>query len=274
MKKRPRSVTLVVQRDGYTKTRTIRIPLWALRLGTWTLALVAVLLLTVIVLYGPMVRAAARVPGMERELARLKTENGRVRELSAALDSAESRYSQVRQMMGGGIVRDPVVNSSGLPIAPPIRARLASVKGEVSLGPSIPRRWPLDETGYITRGQVKAGGRDEAHPGIDIAVAVGSLVRASGGATVGQAGEDPEYGFFVLLDHPEGYQTMYGHLSRILVTQGGTVSTGEVIGLSGNTGRSSAPHLHFEIRQRSSSLDPLTMVKEGADGHLQQYRTR
>ena len=138
-----------------------------------------------------------------------------------------------------------------------------SASAELTSGPSTPRHWPLDETGYITRGQVKAGGRDEAHPGIDIAVSVGSLVRASGGAIVRQAGEDPEYGFFVLLDHPEEYQTMYGHLSRILVTQGATVETGEVIGLSGNSGRSTAPHLHFEIRQHGQSLDPLTMVKEG-----------
>jgi murein DD-endopeptidase MepM/ murein hydrolase activator NlpD len=217
----------------------------------------------VIALYGPLVRAAARVPGMERELARLKSENARVRELSAALDSAESRYSQVRQMMGGAIVRDPVVSSSGLPIAPPIRARLASTSVDLIAGLTTPGRWPLDETGYLTRGQVKAGGRDEPHPGIDIAVPGGSLVRASGGATVAQAGEDPEYGFFVLLEHPEEYQTMYGHLSRILVTQGASVTRGEVIGLSGNTGRSTAPHLHFEIRRNGSSLDPLTMVKEG-----------
>jgi murein DD-endopeptidase MepM/ murein hydrolase activator NlpD len=214
-------------------------------------------------LYGPLVRAAARVPGRERELARLQTENARVRELSAALDSAESRYSQVRQMMGGEIVRDPVVSASGLPIAPAIRARLASTTADLVGGATLPRGWPLDETGYITRGQVKAGGRDEAHPGIDIAVSVGSLVRASGGATVAQAGEDPEYGFFVLLEHPEDYQTMYGHLSRILVTPSSTVAAGQVIGLSGNTGRSTAPHLHFEIRQHSASLDPLTMVKEG-----------
>ena len=263
MKKRPRSVTLVIQRDGATRTRNIRIPLWAVRLGIGTVSLLCLLLLIVIALYGPLVRAAARVPGMERELARLKTENARVRELSAALDSAESRYSQVRQMMGGAIVRDPVVSASGLPISPPIRARLASAPADLPQGLSLPRQWPLDETGYITRGQVKAGGRDEAHPGIDIAVSVGSLVRASGGATVAQAGEDPEYGFFVLLDHPDQYQTMYGHLSRILVTQSATVASGEVIGLSGNTGRSSAPHLHFEIRQRGSSLDPLTLVKEG-----------
>jgi murein DD-endopeptidase MepM/ murein hydrolase activator NlpD len=263
MKKRPRSVTLVIQRDGATKTRNVRIPLWILRLGIGAVGIVCLLLVIVITLYGPLVRAAARVPGMERELARMQAENSRVRELSAALDSAESRYSQVRQMMGGEIVRDPVVSASGLPIAPAIRARLASTAVDLTGGLTTPRRWPLDETGYITRGQVKAGGRDEAHPGIDIAVSVGSLVRASGGATVVQSGQDPEYGFFVLLEHPEDYQTMYGHLSRILVTSGSAVAAGEVIGLSGNTGRSTAPHLHFEIRQRGSSLDPLTMVKEG-----------
>jgi murein DD-endopeptidase MepM/ murein hydrolase activator NlpD len=263
MKRRSRAVTLVIQRDGTTRSRSIRIPLWGLRVGTWAAGFATLLLLLLVVLYGPMVRAALRVPGMERELTRLRTENARVRELSAALDSAQSRYSQVRQMLGGTIVPDPVTSSSGLPVAPPIRAQLASSPIELTLGPSVPRRWPLDEAGYITRGQVKAGGRDEAHPGIDIAVSVGSLVRASGGATVKQTGEDPEYGLFVLLEHPDEFQTMYGHLSRTLVTLGETVTSGQVIGLSGNSGRSTAPHLHFEIRQRGASLDPLTMVKEG-----------
>jgi murein DD-endopeptidase MepM/ murein hydrolase activator NlpD len=203
---------------------------------------------------------------MERELVRLRAENTRVRQLSAALDSAESRYAQVRQMMGGEIVRDPVAMSSALPVAPPIRARLASATTTTTTpgtGVNLPRHWPLDEAGYITRGQVKAGGRDEAHRGIDIAVAVGSLVRATGGGTVREAGEDPEYGLYVLLEHADEYQSMYGHLSRIIVTANATVVPGEVIGLSGNSGRSTAPHLHFEIRQRSLSLDPLSMVKEG-----------
>ncbi len=263
MKSRSRSVTVLIQKDGRTKTHTFRIRLWTLRLGAWLLALVAVLLLLLVVLYGPMVRAAASVPGMQRELSRMKAENARVRELSAALDSAESRYAQVRQMMGGEIVRDRLTITSSLPVAPPIRARLVSGPAPLNPGIGIPQYWPLDETGYITRGQVKAGGREEAHPGIDIAVSVGSLVRASGGATVGQAGEDPEYGLFVLLEHAAGYQTMYGHLSRIVVTANATVAPSEVIGLTGNSGRSTAPHLHFEIRQQGQSLDPQTMVKEG-----------
>jgi murein DD-endopeptidase MepM/ murein hydrolase activator NlpD len=262
-RRRSRAITVVVQRDGTTKTTSVRLPLWALRVGSVAAGILAFVLLMLTALYGPLVRAAARVPGMQRELARLNAENIRVRELSAALDSAESRYAQVRQMMGGTIVRDPLAMSSQLPVAPPIRARLVSSPAESLTGVSLPRQWPLDEPGYITRGQVKAGGRDEAHPGIDIAVAIGSLVRASGGATVRQTGQDPEYGLFVLLDHPDDYQTMYGHLSRILVTAEATVAPGEVIGLSGNSGRSTAPHLHFEIRRRGLSLDPMTMVKEG-----------
>src|SRR3712207_8147755 len=88
-KKRSRSITLVIQRDGTTRTRTIRIPIWTLRLGIWASALVGALLVLITALYGPLVAAAARVPGMERELARLRAENTKVRELSAALDSAE-----------------------------------------------------------------------------------------------------------------------------------------------------------------------------------------
>jgi murein DD-endopeptidase MepM/ murein hydrolase activator NlpD len=105
---------------------------------------------------------------------------------------------------------------------------------------------------------------DEAHPGIDIAVPSGALVRAAGGGTVVQSGVDDQYGSFVIVQHPEGYQSVYGHLSRLLVKADDTVAAGQVIGLSGNSGRSSAPHLHFEIRRDQQSLDPLTLVKEGS----------
>jgi murein DD-endopeptidase MepM/ murein hydrolase activator NlpD len=168
-------------------------------------------------------------------------------------------------MIGADIVRDPLATTSNLPLAPALRARVASEPSPPGPGPTVPREWPLAEPGYVTRGQVQLGAadKDEAHPGLDIAVPIGTQVRASGGATVNQIGDDPEYGLYVLLDHPEEYQTMYGHLSRIIVTDGQNVEAGEVIGLSGNSGRSTAPHLHFEIRQRGTSLDPRTMVKQG-----------
>jgi MFS family permease len=84
------------------------------------------------------------------------------------------------------------------------------------------------------------------------------------GKLVIAAGSDADYGLFVRLRHPDGYETMYGHASRLLVRDGATVLAGQVIALSGSTGRCTAPHLHFEIRRGGRSVDPLSMVKEGS----------
>jgi murein DD-endopeptidase MepM/ murein hydrolase activator NlpD len=164
-------------------------------------------------------------------------------------------------MVGADIGPEPFALSSHLTVAPAIFATSPS-PGAPDSGATVPRRWPLDERGFITRGQAGAGSTEEEHPGIDIAVPVGSVVRAAGGGVVLQTGAQAEYGNFVLLEHPQGYQSMYGHLSRILAIQGTRVAPGEVIALSGNTGRSSAPHLHFEVRLNGMSIDPGTLVKE------------
>jgi murein DD-endopeptidase MepM/ murein hydrolase activator NlpD len=265
MKSRPRGVTVVIQRDGTTRSQNLRFSIWTLRLGALAGASLLAGLGLLAILYFPMVRAAARVPGLERQVARLEAENAMVRQLSVALDSAELRYEQLRRMIGADIVRDPLAINATLPLAPALRARVGAESEPPGPGPTVPREWPLAERGYVTRGQVQGGSAsaEETHPGLDIAVPVGTMVRASGGARVNQIGDDPEYGSYVLLDHPEEYQTMYGHLSRIIVTDGQTVEAGEVIGHSGNSGRSTAPHLHFEIRRRGTSLDPRTMVKQG-----------
>jgi murein DD-endopeptidase MepM/ murein hydrolase activator NlpD len=265
MKGGSRGVTVVVQRDGATRSQTYRLPLWALRLSAFGGASLLAGLGLLGILYFPVARAAVRVPGLERQVSRLQAENALVRQLSVSLDSAELRYEQLRGMIGADIVRDPLAIRSTLPLAPALRARVGDEAVPPGPGPTVPREWPLAERGYVTRGQIQvdADSRDEPHPGLDIAVPVGTMVRASGGATVNQIGDDPEYGLYVLLDHPEEYQTMYGHLSRIIVTGGQQLEAGEVIGLSGNSGRSTAPHLHFEIRQRGASLDPRAMVKQG-----------
>lgn len=147
--------------------------------------------------------------------------------------------------------------------APDLVARVPGSSPVYEPGPSAPSHWPVDVPGYVTRGQVRPGDQSETHPGIDIALAVGTQIRASGGGTVVMAGTDTSYGLFVLLRHPDGYESMYGHASRLLVRENDEVSAGQVIALSGSTGRSTAPHLHFEIRRGGRSLDPLTLVKEG-----------
>ncbi len=261
-----RYVTIVIHSDGSIPSRTYRLPRWAARsLLGGAIGLGAAILLG-LALYLPMAAAAARVPGLVRQVERLEDENRKIGELVAALNRAERRYDRIRGMMGADIVPDPVQLASSLPVAPAIRARPIGQTALYETGLSQPSHWPLEEPGFVTRGQAADGVAGstggEAHPGIDIAVPIGSPVRASGGGTVLQTGDDPEYGIFVLLEHPGGLQSMYGHLSRAAVLPGQAVDAGGVVGLSGNTGRSSAPHLHFEIRRDGKPIDPRTLVKE------------
>ncbi len=258
---RPR-ITFMVHRDGELESRTIRMPVWLFKiLAGVGVAFLAGLLLAG-ALYAPLVRTAAKVPGLRADLTRLEGENAMVRELAAALDSAERRYQRLREMVGADIVPEPVALAYALPLAPGVHAAIPGGGRALESGPSAPVHWPLDPPGYVTRGMVAPGGTEEPHTGLDIAVTIGTPVHAAGGGTVLETGSDEEYGNFVVLGHPDGYQSKYGHLSRILVNPGDTVPAGGVIALSGNSGRSSAPHLHLEIRRGDLTIDPLTMVKE------------
>jgi murein DD-endopeptidase MepM/ murein hydrolase activator NlpD len=158
----------------------------------------------------------------------------------------------------------PTGGEERLYVAPPMLARVPTRADTAApAGPTRPSRWPLSVSAYRTRGLAEGDPNQEEHAGIDLAVPVGSDVRAAGGGRVEEAGADSAYGLYVLLEHADGYETMYGHLSRVLVVQGDAVREGQVIALTGNTGRSTAPHLHFEIRLNGRSIDPLTLVKEG-----------
>lgn len=261
MSARPRRfVTVMVHRDGALESHTLRLPLWVVRGLLGTAAVVTVLWLLGVVLYGPIVRTAARVPGMEREIARLTAENRQVTQLATQLARMEQRYEQVRTMLGGNIVPPRPVSTGPLIVTFPLTAREPGRPSRYERGPSIPTHWPLEEAGVVTRGQV--GGGDDTHPGLDVAVPMGTAIRAAGGGTVAQAGDDTEYGRYVLITHPDGYQSMYGHASRVLVVPGQFVPAGEVIGLSGSTGRSTAPHLHFEIRRNGRAIDPRSIVRQ------------
>lgn len=100
-------------------------------------------------------------------------------------------------------------------------------------------------------------GASTYHKGVDWAVPTGTTVVASNGGTVAFAGWASGYGYAVYINHSDGRQTRYGHLSKVLVKSGQTVEQGQVIAKSGNTGRSTGPHLHFEIRIGGTAVDPL-----------------
>jgi murein DD-endopeptidase MepM/ murein hydrolase activator NlpD len=99
------------------------------------------------------------------------------------------------------------------------------------------------------------------HAGIDIVMNSGTPVRAAMSGRVSNTGYNANYGNYVILSHADGYQTLYGHLTSILAQEGAPVDQSTVIGLSGNTGYSTGPHLHFGLFRRSLALNPLKFLK-------------
>lgn len=99
-------------------------------------------------------------------------------------------------------------------------------------------------------------GKTKSHTGIDIASNQGTAVYASDGGSVTLAGWNGGYGNCIMIDHGNGYVTLYGHLSSISVSVGQTVSQGATIGAVGSTGNSTGPHLHFEVLKNGTRIDP------------------
>jgi len=263
--------------DDATASRSLRLPLWTVQAAFGALGLLAAGVLAVLALWAPIVRAATRAHTLERRVHELERDNAEIGRLALALDSVEAGYRQLRVMVGADPRPAPAGAPPGsaaapAPTAPALEARSAPV-----VSPLVPgriERWPLDVRGYVTRGTTTgtttgtaagtapADPAAEPHEGLDIAVPTGTLVRAAGAAVVARAGTDSIFGRHALLEHAGGYTTLYAHLARLVVRAGDTVAAGRTVGLSGNSGRSSAPHLHFEVRRAGRPVDPLTLIQE------------
>lgn len=118
----------------------------------------------------------------------------------------------------------------------------------------IPENWPLSSPVSVPYGYRPERGR--FHSGVDLDAEVGVPVEAAGAGKIIRAEWYAGYGMCVDIEHANGYVTRYGHLSQIYVTKGQWVEVGEWIGANGNTGNSSAPHVHFEVHQNGHSIDP------------------
>ncbi len=110
-------------------------------------------------------------------------------------------------------------------------------------------------------------GEQEFHNGLDIGAAEGTLVRAARDGVVAEAGKSDILGSYVVISHPGGWQTVYGHLSSVRVILDQKVGAGAEIGRVGRTGRATGSHLHFEVRRKGNATDPfplLAVAKPGA----------
>jgi murein DD-endopeptidase MepM/ murein hydrolase activator NlpD len=125
-----------------------------------------------------------------------------------------------------------------------LETRRVTSERQVRARELLATRWVSPIQGTLTQ----HFGGPEPHPGIDIAAPYGTSIFAAHRGTVVYAGWESGYGNFVMIQHENGVVTAYGHQAKILVSVGQKVETGQIIGLEGSTGRSTGPHLHFEVR--------------------------
>lgn len=106
-------------------------------------------------------------------------------------------------------------------------------------------------------------GSPALHSGLDFRAPMGSEARVTAAGTVVSAGWNGGYGRMVEVEHAGGFTTRYGHLSKILVKKGQQLSVGDAVGKVGSTGRSTGPHLHYEVRRNGDALNPVRFLKAG-----------
>ena len=194
---------------------------------------------------------------LERRLEESTAQISRIHSLEAQLLETEVLLLKMGGMVGAAdllpdsLAGRPSSGDAARELAPPSRSSLH--RGEMEMLRSMPSAWPL--RGWITQEFQGRHGPDY-HAGMDIAAEAGAPVRAAGEGVVLVAGWNDEYGNFVLLDHGFGVTSLYGHNSHLAVKKEDRVEQGDIIAYSGNTGRSTAPHLHFEIRRNGIPEDP------------------
>ncbi|MDD5528397.1 MAG: M23 family metallopeptidase [bacterium] len=129
---------------------------------------------------------------------------------------------------------------------------------------ATPSVWPAQGSITSNFGWRRMGGSSEFHSGMDIANNVGTPVLATAAGVITRVEDAGRLGLCVEIDHGFGYRTLYGHLSRTKVSLSKKVNRNEVIGYMGSTGRSTGPHLHYEVRVSGESSPPLNYIIPGA----------
>jgi len=142
--------------------------------------------------------------------------------------------------------------------------KISTIERSLFLGTAFfsPIQYGKATSGFGTRRNPFNDRRMEFHKGIDMGCHSGTRVHAARSGEVVFSGYQEGYGNLVIVEHEFGYRSYYGHLSKRLVKNGQRVKPGEIIAMSGNTGRSTGPHLHFEIRKNGRAMNPMTFLKK------------
>jgi murein DD-endopeptidase MepM/ murein hydrolase activator NlpD len=227
--------------------------------------LLTILLVVVLVLsftYGRVLVTAERALALENENQELHAQVAQIDSLKLELLNLQAMSIQIKGMLGVTMSSEDSVLVANL--SPAQSSAIETEEDMDGVGEqeqkqmldALPSMWPV--RGYVTRGFRVTGGEKNAayHPGIDIAAERNTPVLAAAEGVVESSHFDDTYGWMVELDHGYGMSTLYGHCTRNLVNVGDRVTRGKTIATVGSTGKSTAPHLHFEVRKNGVPVDP------------------
>jgi murein DD-endopeptidase MepM/ murein hydrolase activator NlpD len=213
----------------------------------------------------------------EFENQRLRTENDRQRQELEKLNNRVEKVEDTSRKLAeksGVVQEEPLSTGTGGPELPldemglaTLAAKMSRLEEDMRAYEAVLRKrgytptiWPVDgklEGGFGGRRNPFGGSGYEFHTGQDIEAPMGTSVVAGASGRISFVGWQNGYGQLVVLDHGGGLSTRYGHLSHIDVELGQQVSRGQLVGKVGSTGRSTGPHLHYEVRINDEPVDPM-----------------
>jgi murein DD-endopeptidase MepM/ murein hydrolase activator NlpD len=271
-----KQVDILIVPQGSQRSFKFKLSLLTFRIFLGLAAFLLIFVVVMSVLHGKLLYEVVLGKSLKQENERLREYNSRVVELERELDEYKTFVVRVAELAGIDFSSKSEVQTADISEeAESDTVQLASmiveeedttagVADSAAAEPDSLRRIPSGSPieGWITKSfTMNVPGLSGAHPGVDFAAKTGTEVKSTADGITVLAGWDETYGNLVAIDHGNGYTTYYGHNSKNMVNVGDKVSRGDVVALSGNTGRSSAPHLHYEIRKDDVPVDPKSFLE-------------
>ncbi len=289
-KKHKQSLQILIIPDDKDEPKTFSIPVKRLKFYKILAGVLVLHILVGIFAYYEYFKTYAKNKELLTINSQLEESNKKIYQLASQVKGLESSQTKIRNALGLGNsnveYQTPAVENSPRSVMPSVvptleprqeiknrreetvRDRIGFLKRSKSVVHDLERSMPtfLPVEGVLTQDYEKASLSSKGeHHGIDIAGAKGLLVKAAADGVIVFAGWTIDLGNLVIIYHGNGFFTYYGHTQQILLTRNSAVKKGEPIALLGNSGRSTAPHLHFEIWRDGMPLDPKDYLLAFAD---------
>lgn len=265
MNKKSNHYTLMFIPENNGKTFTLRVHKNIVR-SILTFLLIFIICLAMLLYKSGEIAAKLQMLYILRiENEKLVTENNQLKKISNKFVKIESLYSYLNKLANPPSMVKTKTDNNTLTenteevvtneIANKLAFNAAVDQKEIN---SIPDIMPVD--GWITRNFLKSKDTNtypNIHLGVDFAATLGTPIKATAAGTVEDIQNDPYLGLLITIRHDNEFVTKYGHCSQVLIVKHDGVRKGQAIALVGNTGRSTAPHLHYELLKDGVNIDPL-----------------